>query len=365
MAVISTEEKLQERIKELSCLYNISTALRQNLPPTETLEMVCSILRAAYRYPEYVIVAVKIDHLEISTAEIPTRSLSQICPLEIFGEIRGQIGVYYNQSVDRNFSFLDDEQRLLQKVASEISIYHEQHLREQEISVLKRSAERADRLAILGEITAGIAHELNTPLGNILGFAELIASRTTDNQTQLDAAKVIKAAIYSREIVKKLMFFSCEMPQHMQLIKVVPVVEQALTLLEPNFRKAQVEFTLTVLDREVQAQLDPIQLTQVLFNILVNAIYVSPPETRVAISIESDDNSIFIEIKDQGPGIEPSIKHQIFEPFFTTKPFGEGNGLGLSVVHGIIKSHHGKISTFDNTPKGTVFKIELPLKHSQ
>lgn len=363
MPLITTEEKLNERIKELSCLYTISTTFLKGRSLDDTLQEICDIVRTAWRYPESAIVGISIDDYAKATADFPVQRICQQSAFIIADEVRGRIMVCYDATIHNEASFLEDEQRLLDKVASDITNFYEKQLKDKEITILKRSAERADRLVILGEITAGIAHELNTPLGNILGFAELIAARNTDSQTDQDVAKVIKAAIYSREIVKKLMFFSCEMPQHMQCIQIKPIVEQALALLDPNFRKAGITYELQIANPDIEAQLDPIQLTQVLFNILVNAIYVAPIGSMITTRLYNDAESVFLEMADQGPGIAAEHQQKIFEPFFTTKPFGEGNGLGLSVVHGIIKSHRGKISTFVNTPTGTVFKIQLPIRH--
>jgi signal transduction histidine kinase len=195
-----------------------------------------------------------------------------------------------------------------------------------------------------------------------LGFAEFINERTTEKQSQMDSAKIIKAAIYSREVVKKLMFFSCEMPHNMSFVKIIPIVSEALSLLEPNFKKSNVTCELDYTDLDLEAQLDSIQLTQVLFNILINSIYVSPAKTVIKVKVYSEEENFFIEIADQGKGIEEDIKSKIFEPFFTTKAIGEGSGLGLSVVHGIVKSHKGDIISFDNKPRGTVFQVRLPLK---
>uniref|UniRef100_UPI004049014A sensor histidine kinase n=1 Tax=Flavobacterium sp. TaxID=239 RepID=UPI004049014A len=111
-----------------------------------------------------------------------------------------------------------------------------------------------------------------------------------------------------------------------------------------------------------KAQIDEVQLTQVLFNIIMNAIYVSPIESKITILIYTKKENVVIEIKDEGTGIEDKIKSKIFEPFFTTKEIGIGSGLGLSVVHGIIKSHRGEIKVKNNKPKGTNFQIILPLK---
>ena len=95
---------------------------------------------------------------------------------------------------------------------------------------------------------------------------------------------------------------------------------------------------------------------------MINAIYVSPENSKIILNIKNTSTFFTLTVQDQGTGIPDNIKSKIFEPFFTTKPVGEGSGLGLSVVHGIIKSHRGEISTYDNSPTGTVFQIQLPLK---
>src|SRR5690606_31725137 len=145
-------------------------------------------------------------------------------------------------------------------------------IRENE-AILKRKMEHADRLSILGEITAGIAHELNTPLANILGFAELLKTKETENtQNGKDIDKIINSAIFSREVVKKLMFFACEMPQNLGQTDIVPVIIEAMNLLDPTFKKKEVKYKVTLPKGEVLMRADTIQLTQVIFNLVLNAI---------------------------------------------------------------------------------------------
>lgn len=360
---ISVEEKLQERIKELSCLYKVSSAIREhNDSVPDTIEAIIHILKNAWRFPALATVEIRIGELQKSTGKIPVESHFQEREIKTFKKEIGFIRVHY-PSTDLSLGhFMIEEQRLLDKVAYEITLFLErQHVKDQEERI-KQTAQRNDRLSILGEITAGIAHELNTPLGNILGFAEFIESRTNDKQVKRDAGKIIKAAVHSREVVKKLIYFSCEMPQNIQLIRVKPVVTQALDLMKPNFKKAKITYDLNIQDPALKMKIDPIQLTQVLFNLLINAIYHSPEGSLITIKIHNDNQILFLEIADEGAGIVPENKTRIFEPFFTTKPIGEGSGLGLSVVHGIIKSHQGKIEALDNSPRGTIFKIQLPIK---
>jgi signal transduction histidine kinase len=360
---ISIEERLQERIKELSCLYQVSSAIREHTDSVEeTLTAVLKILKNAWRFPELATVEFKKDNIRLTTNPIPANAHYQISEFKTFNKEVGFVKVYYPSTNLSKAHFLIDEQRLLDKVTYEIAVFFErQQLRKQE-ELLQQTAERNDRLSILSEITAGIAHELNTPLGNILGFAEFIEDKSKESQTRQDATKIIRAAIYSREVVKKLMLFSCEMPQNIQVIPINPIITQALSLLNPNFKKAKIETSYTIDDPDLKAQVDPIQLTQVLFNLFINAIYHSPENSVIKIQVSNNKNNLFIEIADEGKGIQQKNKERIFEPFFTTKPLGEGSGLGLSVVHGIVKSHRGTITTFQNKPKGSIFKIRLPLK---
>lgn len=360
--MISSEEVLKERIKELTCLYDVSTVIVQHEGSMEaTLNTICAILKRAWRFSDEAIVALKLDDFYVTTAVVPEQTVFQKSEIQVFHESLGFVKVYYPSPKFTDKHFLKEEEKLLHKVCADIGFLYEKQLNKGKEEQLKRSAERIDRLSILGEITAGIAHELNTPLGNILGFAEFIHDRTKEKQSKQDSSKIIKAAIYSREVVKKLMFFSCEMPQNMSFVKIKPTVLQALTLLGPNFKKAEVFYKLNFENSSLEAQLDTIQLTQVLFNILINSIYVSPKLSTITVTVYNDEANFFIEISDEGPGIEDEYKAKIFEPFFTTKPIGEGSGLGLSVVHGIVKSHKGDIVSFDNKPKGTVFQIRLPL----
>lgn len=360
---ISAEEKLQERVKELSCLYAVLSALSKPRPVAEVLTTICAILQQAWRFSENAVAELKIDEYHLFSSAIPKESIFQQCNFPEHRSQNGYLKIHYPASTFSKEDFLEEEQKLLDNVAIEISGFLEKEHHRKNEELLKRSAERNDRLSILGEITAGIAHELNTPLGNILGFAELIEQRTQELQTKKDSSKIIKAAIFSREVVKKLMFFACEMPQNMEIISIKPIISQALSLLGQNFKKAGVFYTFDYEQADLKAQFDSIQLTQVLFNILINAIYAAPNGSEIHIQLTNDEHNFYIEISDKGPGIPKEIKHRIFEPFFTTKPVGEGSGLGLSVVHGIIKSHRGDILCQDNHPTGALFRIQLPLKN--
>lgn len=361
MISTSPEEKLKERIKELTCLYEISTIVgRQNTYSEALLREISENLKKAWRFSEDAVVETNTTKYSVVSAKIPASTIFQKAEIVAFEEQVGVIKVHYPAPPFQRGHFLEEEQKLLDKVAGEIGFLIERSINKEKESLLQRRIERQDRLTILGEITAGIAHELNTPLGNILGFAELIAEKTKVPQVKEDVKKIIDGAIFSREVVKKLMFFACEMPQQMEFKLIPPIITEALQLLGPSFKKAEINYKFICEAEDLKIQLDAIQLTQVLFNILINAIYISPAGSTIEIRLYEKDGKGHIEIADEGPGVPDEIKHKIFEPFFSTKPVGEGSGLGLSVVHGIVKSHKGEIHCYDNIPKGTVFLITLP-----
>jgi signal transduction histidine kinase len=364
MRMSSAEEKLKERVKELSCLYEISSLFQKmnGKNPEKLLQRVAQAVKNAWRFSKDASVVIELKDFDLENRPLPQKTVSQKSAIENSLKSYGSISVHYPSPKFKETDFLKEEQELLNKVAFEIGSYFEKKEQQKKQDLLKRSAERNDRLTILGEITAGIAHELNTPLGNILGFTELISEQTTDQSIKRDSQKIKEAAIFSREVVKKLMFFACEMPQNKEEIKIKPVVEQALSLLGQSFKKADIKVELISKDDEIEAQIDSIQLTQVLFNLLINAIYASPKGSKITCTLYHDEGMFYIDVADRGSGIDSENKTKIFEPFFSTKPVGEGSGLGLSVVHGIVKSHKGLIGFKNNSPHGTVFQISIPKK---
>jgi len=360
---ISVEQKLKERIKELTCLYEVSSFIANSdlnsLKPT--LKAICRSLKNAVQFPEDVLVELAVENFNLYEGQLAQDKVNMLAGIRAFNKPIGAITIGYSQSKYKNNGFLKEERQLLEIIALELgNLFERKQITESEIRT-KRQVERADRLAILGELTAGIAHELNTPLANILGYAELLKEQLNDNKNLVhDLEKIINNAIYSREVVKKLMFFSCEMPQHKTKTNIVPVVEEAIKLLKPNFSKKQLKCELKTQSNELLSKVDAIQLTQVLFNLIMNAIYFSPQKSKIEIKLHQDLNNVYIEILDEGQGIEASKAELIFNPFYSSKPIGEGTGLGLSVVHGIMQSHRGTITHKPNTPRGTIFILTFP-----
>lgn len=358
-------QELNERIKELTCLYEISSiAAGGGKSLEETLHRIANRLPFAWVHSEDAVAEIDLDGQFYSSGQVPEKGISQQAEIGIDEHVRGHVRMHYPEQGNLQHVFLKEEQQLLEKVANEIAIIVERKERKEQDAQMKLQLQRNDRLTILGEITAGIAHELNTPLASILGFAQFIHDKSEDTQISKDSEKIIQSAIYAREVVKKLMFFSCEMPQRMELSGINDIVEDSIRLLKPMLSNARVDLVFQPDPRNAQSRLDPVQITQVVFNLLINAIHASEENGKINISISSDKEKILLKVSDEGHGIPAEIKHKIFEPFFSTKPTGEGSGLGLSVVHGIIKGHGGEISVESTEGSGTKFLITLPLNQA-
>ncbi|MEW2921848.1 HAMP domain-containing sensor histidine kinase [Muricauda sp. ANG21] len=359
----TAEQKLKERIKELTCLYEVTSLIVNSdyEQIEEVLKAIANCLQVAWQFDEETYVELETPTISIQTEERGEAYVFLESPIKVFNEPKGVIRVGYPTPKYTLEDFLVEEQQLLDNVCLEVgNLLERKEIKDNQESI-RRQVEQADRLRILGEITAGIAHELNTPLANILGFAELLRERVeNDSLAVKDLDKIITNTIFSREVVKKLMFFACEMPEERSTINIVPVIEDAIDLLRATLAKNEISCQLDISSENIQLRTDKIQLTQVLFNLIVNAIYFSPPQSKIKVKVTDKKDKVVMVISDEGSGIPKDKENSVFEPFFTTKPVGEGSGLGLSVVHGIIQSHKGRISHAPNKPTGTIFTIELP-----
>lgn len=353
------EDALKERIKELTCLYEVSSIIvNTDLDQLqESFKAIAHSLKKGFQFSASTEIAIQTSICSTATGAI-NEVLNLKSQIYVFNLPNGCVTASLT-SLDS--TFLKEEKKLLDSVALKIGNLLERMEIQQNETLLKRQMERADRLGILGEITAGIAHELNTPLANILGFAELLKEDLTHYKSATsDLDKIIQNAIFSREVVKKLLFFACEMPQEMQQVNLVPKIKNAIALLDASFKKAQVKYLVKIEEEELLLKADPIQITQIIFNLTINAIYFSPPQGLVTIEAFRSSNQIILKIIDEGKGISAEVIEKIFQPFFTTKPTGDGSGLGLSVVHGIVKSHKGYLSAENNKVKGATFTVQLP-----
>jgi signal transduction histidine kinase len=230
-----------------------------------------------------------------------------------------------------------------------------------ERSRLEEQLRQADRLATLGMLAAGAAHELNEPLGSILGFAQLCAKTPAlPEPARRDLAKISKAALHAREIIKKLLLFARQTPPQLATIDLNAIVEEGIELLVPQCEKSAIQ-----VERELPWDLPPVvadpgQVRQVVLNLVVNAVQASPRGGRIRVSTSSDESHVQLLVEDFGSGMSEAVVEQIFLPFYTTKEVGQGTGLGLSVVHGIVSAHGGTVEVDSAPGQGARFRVRLP-----
>ena len=221
----------------------------------------------------------------------------------------------------------------------------------------------ADRLASIGQLSAGIAHEINNPLGIIQGYTQLLLrNEPEDTQKHEDLTTILKHAKNCKAIVEDLLNFARRSKPTAEVVDIHEVIDDALVFLEHRSKTPAVEINKQYQADIPSLRIDEKKIKQVLINLVMNAKHAVGEKGRIAIHTvyDPDDQQVLIRIKDSGYGIESKHLKRIFDPFFTTKPTGEGTGLGLAVSYGIVKSHGGDIEV-DSTPgSGTEFRVLLP-----
>ena len=226
---------------------------------------------------------------------------------------------------------------------------------------------RSEKMASLGKLAAGIAHEINTPLGGILIYSSLLMEELNpDHPKRADLGRIVQEASRCKEIVKSLLEFARQTEPKMEAIDVNRAITDGLFFLENQALFHNVQIVKNLSPHLPFIRGNQGQLKQVFMNIIVNAAEAMHGNGRLTITTSPSPNgkSILIEFTDTGEGITDENLSHIFEPFFTTKAVGKGTGLGLSTSYGIIEDHGGKISVTSQVGKGTTFSIELPT-HSE
>lgn len=223
---------------------------------------------------------------------------------------------------------------------------------------------RTEKLAAVGQLSAGIAHELNTPLGSILGYARLLQKGDNLQPDQRERLAIIaEQAKKSSAIIRELLDFSrlsTPLPNQTVSCDLNKVTSEAIRVLQTELDKRFITVNLDLATMP-KVEADPKRMEQVLVNMLLNSAQAMDSHGEINISTQSLEQEAQITIKDTGPGITPENLSRIFDPFFTTKPVGTGTGLGLSICAGIINDYGGAIDVKSGPEEGTVFSIILPL----
>jgi len=356
---------LRERVKELTCLYSLAQlAERPGITLAEVFQGIVDLLPPAWQYPEITAGRISLDGRPSVTANFTEAGQMQSAEIVVNGQRRGSVDVVYVEprpELDEG-PFLTEERSLIDAIARHIALIVERREADEDKFRLQEQLRHADRLATIGQLSAGVAHELNEPLGNILGFAQL-AQKDPDlpERAAQDLAKIVATSLHAREIINNLMLFSRQTPPRKARVDLNTILEEGLGFLESRCTRKGIAVDRQLSPQMPQITADASQLRQVFVNLVVNAIQAMPGGGRLKIATRAAGRRVMLTVEDTGIGMGEQVLKDIFLPFFTTKDVDEGTGLGLPVVHGIVTSHGGTINVESAPGQGARFEIELPV----
>jgi PAS domain S-box-containing protein len=236
---------------------------------------------------------------------------------------------------------------------------------EEERKQLELKAQVTSRLASVGEMAAGVAHEINNPLTGVIGYAQLLMDREDiPFDIRKDLTAINDGAQRVAGVVKRLLAFSRQTKPERRYVDINELIESTLALRAYHLNVNNIKVTTQLAPDVPETVADPGQLQQVLLNLIVNAeteMKLAHGKGKLTITTEKSHNTIKVSVKDDGPGIAKENLERIFDPFFTTREVGEGTGLGLSLCYGIIAEHKGRIYAESKLGKGATFIVELPV----
>jgi PAS domain S-box-containing protein len=238
-------------------------------------------------------------------------------------------------------------------VASGLDITDFKHMQEQ--------LRKTERIAELGTLASGMAHEIGTPMNVILGRAEYLLQRTADEGMKKGLATIVTQIERITKVMNQLLVFARRKAPDRQVVDLGEIVEDSLEMFQERMTHGRITVEKAIEADRPSIQADRDQLIQVLINLVTNSLHAMPEGGRLRVSLDRENNYVRLGISDTGHGMPEEIRSKVFEPFFTTKDFGKGTGLGLTVVKGIIEEHGGTIAVESTVDKGTTFWIRLPL----
>lgn len=301
----------------------------------------------------------------IVTPVLKLRNMSQAVA---GGDLDQQIQLNRNDEIGELAGAFDTMTLHLKERTEEAArLYDETLQRNKELAEINAKLEatqiqlvQSEKLASIGQLTAGIVHDVKNPFAVIMGMSEVLAEDENLDEATRHGLKVIReSAVKGNTIVSDLLKFARQSKSELRSMDIRETVQSSIRLTAYLTRKYNTSFEIP--EQPVMVSYDAQQVEQVLINMIHNAVQAMPGQGILRIALTQVDGNAQIAIQDSGSGISPEHLKRIFDPFFTTKPEGEGTGLGLSVSYGIIANHRGRIDVESEMGKGTTFTIVLPV----
>jgi two-component system, sporulation sensor kinase E len=241
----------------------------------------------------------------------------------------------------------------LRVLASVVDITERKHIQKQ--------LWQAERLAELGTLASGMAHEIGTPMNVILGRAEYLLQRTADEGMKKGLTTIVTQIERITKVMNQLLAFARRRALERRPVDLGEIVDDALEMFQERIAHNRI-----TMDKAIEANIPSVhadrdQLVQVLINLVMNSLHAMPEGGRLRLSLAREGSHVCLGLSDTGHGMTEEVRSKVFDPFFTTKDFGKGTGLGLTVVKGIVEEHGGTIAVESVVDKGTTFWIRLPL----
>jgi len=291
-----------------------------------------------------------VPHNLLSLKILPNYAIDQILDIPIFCAAGVLTGVLAERGRKQRAD-LERTTKRLTEVYQELQLNFEQ---------MKRS----ERLFALGQLSAGLAHEIRNPLASVAGATGILQRNSNLGPKDAECLEIIsKECQRLNRLVGNFLDFARPRTPHYQQIDIVPVMDSVLALASHASGSQMIELRKEVFPQLPTVESDPELLKQVLLNLIMNAIQAMPDGGEIVVSAMPSHERMLIQVKDGGAGIKPEDRDRIFDPFFTTKD--NGSGLGLSVAHQIVEQHGGMLTAEANPEKGMTFSVSLPLRHER
>ncbi|MCK5074234.1 MAG: hypothetical protein KAQ98_12460, partial [Bacteriovoracaceae bacterium] len=316
----------RERIKELNCIYDVAKIIVDENDAKKAVNEIISKIPYGFKYDDIVRCRITINDNIYHSQEFEESPWMLKEDIICNNQMIGFVEIFYARDMPKEYEgpFLFEEYNLLKGISRLISLFIKQQNENENRKLIQQQLLHADRLATIGQLAAGVAHELNEPLGNILGFAQL-AKKCNNNMELIlsDLSKIEESCLYARTIISKLLDFARQSPLKIEKIDLNDEIKKSAYFLEARCHKEGIKFKREYSNQALNVNCDPNQIKQIITNLVINAIQaIHHGNGSIILKTEHIDGKAVISIEDNGDGITATDIDKIFMPFFTTKDIG-------------------------------------------